>query len=403
MSYLDWIGPAVLPSLIISAVGLSSLLIFRRAPSSARHLTLASSFVALGVSTMAAWVKLPQAQVVGVSRVERVAAHASNHADLRWMWLALVPVAFTAGKYLLGLACLKAASKRYRVREGQLAGCLVICPSARTAYVYGVLAPTVVLPESYLSLEPEALEAIIRHEEAHVKQGDVLLIPIVAVLQGLFWWNPLIHLLAHRWRIESERAADDAVLAMGVAPQLYARQLLDLAQGMAGRAPLAGSALIGRGRMRNRILAVLNPNIRRKPMNNKKKWISVAACAGIALSLSVVAQARWSAAKLGAPAHQTGVQKAVSADTYMVQGVPIDGEGEWTTIRDGAGEPTTVPDRAGEWTTVPDGAKPTTFTATDAKGQAFKGKATGTGEVYDVQGYPLNPTTAQGSATRKPN
>ena len=49
---------------------------------------------------------------------------------------------------------------------------------------------------------------------------------------ALYWFNPLVWLLAARLGVEAERACDDAVLLAGVPPTEYADSLLAVARSL---------------------------------------------------------------------------------------------------------------------------------------------------------------------------
>jgi Zn-dependent protease with chaperone function len=326
MSYLDWIGPALVPIILLSFAGCAFVLVSARGSSSLRRLIAAAFLLSLAVVLGTHWIKVPVA-ATPITHVEQAAVQASIQArdSWSWQWLAFLPAAFVGIRHLTGLLSLVLSRRKFRKGPvGLTSDRLFICDRAKTAYAYGALKPTIVLPASYLDLEPAALIAIVRHEEAHLRQGDPTLIPIISLLQGLLWWNPFVHLLAHAWRIESERAADDAALASGIPPARYARHLIVLAQGLAGRTPLAGSAFIGRGRLKTRILAVVNPDVRRKKMKVSHKYMTITGCMAVALALSVAASARWNSAQT----NPSGVKPQEEArwEAVTVEGVPLQGK-----------------------------------------------------------------------------
>lgn len=306
MSYFEGIAPSLAPLVLLSGFGCAALIGAKRSSSSLRRLMASAFLLSLLVALATPWMHWPGAgSAASISElpftdVERAAANAARRAEdiWPWQWLAFVPALVVGIRHVLGVMALTWAKRRFQPGpEGLTADRLYVCRKAPTAYAFGWLRPSIVLPASYLNLDAAELVAIIRHEEAHLRQGDPTLIPVVNFLQGLLWWNPFVHLLGHAWRVESERAADDAALASGIPPKRYARQLIDLAQGLAGRPPLAGSAFVGRGRLKSRILAVVNPEIRRKSMKVSHKYLTITGCTTAALALSVVASARWSEAQ----------------------------------------------------------------------------------------------------------
>lgn len=80
--------------------------------------------------------------------------------------------------------------------------------------VIGVLQPRVVLPADFDRRYPlEQAVLVVEHERAHLAAGDVRLNLLVVVLRCLYWFNPLLHWAATRFRHDQEMACDAAVLA----------------------------------------------------------------------------------------------------------------------------------------------------------------------------------------------
>ncbi|KQY29915.1 hypothetical protein ASD38_11420 [Caulobacter sp. Root487D2Y] len=94
--------------------------------------------------------------------------------------------------------------------------------------VIGALAPKVVLPADFavrFTREEQAL--ILAHERNHLAVGDAQINALTTALQCLFWFNPLVHLGAHRLRVDQEIACDAAVLTrFPVAGRQYGEAML---------------------------------------------------------------------------------------------------------------------------------------------------------------------------------
>jgi beta-lactamase regulating signal transducer with metallopeptidase domain len=92
----------------------------------------------------------------------------------------------------------------------------------------GLLRARILLPqaaESWTTADTE-VEAILRHEIAHVVRRDNLMNLAASIVAILHWFDPLAWLALTRLRREAELACDDAVLRGGVRPSAYARILL---------------------------------------------------------------------------------------------------------------------------------------------------------------------------------
>jgi bla regulator protein blaR1 len=98
------------------------------------------------------------------------------------------------------------------VHEGVARACVARVADAGPLLL-GLLRPVIVVPgdfeERYTARERTL---ILAHEEVHLARGDVIANLLSAVLQCLFWFNPLIHLCVGRFRFDQELACDDVVL-----------------------------------------------------------------------------------------------------------------------------------------------------------------------------------------------
>jgi TonB family protein len=95
--------------------------------------------------------------------------------------------------------------------------------------VLGWLKPVVLVPASaFLALSPEALEALLVHELAHIRRGDFFANVVQTLAESLLFYHPAVWWLSRRIRQEREHCCDDAaVLACGD-PILYASALAGL-------------------------------------------------------------------------------------------------------------------------------------------------------------------------------
>jgi beta-lactamase regulating signal transducer with metallopeptidase domain len=131
---------------------------------------------------------------------------------------------------------------------------------------WGVLSPVVWLPPAADSWPSDVRNAVLSHELAHVRRRDAATQWIANVAVALHWFNPLVWIAARALRAERERACDDAVLALGAAPDDYASQLLDMVR-LLGRAagPAPAMAMARRSQFEGRLLAILDRAVSRAP------------------------------------------------------------------------------------------------------------------------------------------
>jgi TonB family protein len=83
------------------------------------------------------------------------------------------------------------------------------CPA-----LVGVWRPRIVLPADF-EQRYDAIERrlVLAHERMHSLRGDAQLNGFAAALRCVFWFNPLIHVAASRFRFDQELACDAAVIA----------------------------------------------------------------------------------------------------------------------------------------------------------------------------------------------
>jgi beta-lactamase regulating signal transducer with metallopeptidase domain len=91
--------------------------------------------------------------------------------------------------------------------------------------VAGLACQRIVMP-SELALEPVERALIRAHEWEHIRRGDVGVRNLLALVQCLFWFNPLIHMAASGLRLDQELACDEAVVRRLGRRRLYAETLL---------------------------------------------------------------------------------------------------------------------------------------------------------------------------------
>ncbi|WP_243321195.1 M56 family metallopeptidase [Geothrix sp. SG200] len=95
--------------------------------------------------------------------------------------------------------------------------------------VLGWLKPVVLVPAAaFLSLPPEALDALLAHELAHVRRGDFLANLAQTLAEAVLFYHPAVWWLSRRIRQEREHCCDDAAVRACGDPILYASALVGL-------------------------------------------------------------------------------------------------------------------------------------------------------------------------------
>jgi TonB family protein len=83
-----------------------------------------------------------------------------------------------------------------------------------TPAVTGLLRPRIVLPADFAArYTPEEQRLVIAHEQLHIERGDIPAQALATLIRCVFWFHPLVHLAAARFRFDQELACDAAVVA----------------------------------------------------------------------------------------------------------------------------------------------------------------------------------------------
>ena len=166
----------------------------------------------------------------------------------------------------------------------------------------GVLRPAVVLPEDAEDWTEERREAVLLHELAHIRRGDLATHLIAWVACSLYWFHPLVWLAARRLRHESERACDDLVLGAGTRASEYATHLLDIVRSAGrGTAPAAAVPMAQKSSFEGRLLAILEPGVARQALTARKKVAVAAGLALVVIPLAAMSPASSDLSAIGTP------------------------------------------------------------------------------------------------------
>jgi beta-lactamase regulating signal transducer with metallopeptidase domain len=118
-------------------------------------------------------------------------------------WAQVLTAAWLVGAVGLAGLILLAEMRFRRLARLGLAGPAIV----------GVAAPRLVTPFDYAERFSEAERGFIRrHERAHLQRGDNLANLVIAAVQVLAWFNPLVHVAGSLARLDQEAACDAQVL-----------------------------------------------------------------------------------------------------------------------------------------------------------------------------------------------
>jgi len=231
----------------------------------------------------------------------------------RWRWSSvmvgiwLAGVGLGLGRLLIGLLHLRRLAGRatpieagpWRQLADALAAALALRRSVRLlatdhpslVATWGWRRPVVAVPRGALAWPPERIRAVLAHELAHVARGDWQHQLTGEVIRAWHWVNPLAWHVRRRLLTESERASDDVALALGLDGTAYAAHLVDLARQLRSRPSpwLPAAAMARTSSLEGRVLAMLDPTIRRHPVSRPVRALGLGAAVAAAVPLALLA------------------------------------------------------------------------------------------------------------------
>jgi beta-lactamase regulating signal transducer with metallopeptidase domain len=205
------------------------------------------------------------ALAVAVVRLQRVRARAEVLVEPSW------------------LAALARAQRRLGFKHGTA---LLTSGELVSPVSWGVVRPIIIVDRA-AAADSERAEAIIAHELAHVERLDWLKLLAGRVATALFWFNPLVWMLARQAHQLSEEAADDAVLRAEIGRADYAELLLTAARHANRPALLAANGVApSRSSLARRVAHVLDASRPRGAARAGWACASLVAALGISAALA---------------------------------------------------------------------------------------------------------------------
>jgi beta-lactamase regulating signal transducer with metallopeptidase domain/HEAT repeat protein len=169
---------------------------------------------------------------------------------------------------------------------------LVMSDRIEMAFACRALSPTVVLPAAAASWTDDRRRAVLFHELAHVKRHDLLGHMLGRLACALYWFHPLVWTAARQLRAESERACDDLVLSCGARASEYAQHLLEMVTSVRNHgAPVMALPMARKKEFEGRMLAILDPGIRRASPGRVQAAAVIATIGALSLTVAAVAPA----------------------------------------------------------------------------------------------------------------
>jgi len=146
-----------------------------------------------------------------------------------------------------------------------------ICERIREAIVVGVLRPIVLLPGCWVTeMTPDALEAVIAHELAHIRRWDAWVNLLQRLIETLLFYHPAVWWLSYRLCLEREMCTDELAVKATGERMTYATTLELLGRKRLNLTPPQFGAAIGGGKMAllNRVRNILDIS----PSHERTRW-----------------------------------------------------------------------------------------------------------------------------------
>ncbi len=129
--------------------------------------------------------------------------------------------------------------------------------------LFGFLRPRLLLPPQFTrGFSDNELRHVFLHELGHVKRHDILVGWLMAALQVLHWFNPLVWVAFARMRVDRELACDALALSYGDPrnSQPYGRTILKLLENFCDpiKAPSLAGIAEDKKQMKERIVMIAN-------------------------------------------------------------------------------------------------------------------------------------------------
>jgi TonB family protein len=140
--------------------------------------------------------------------------------------------------------------------------------------VLGIRTPVLIWPSHLTTgLTASHIDAIVAHEVCHIARRDNLLASAQMIVSAVFWFHPLVWMIAARLVDERERACDERVLALGGRPATYAESILETCR-LCIASPVVNVSGVTGGHLKTRIARIMN-NAPTIPLGLAKKMVLV--------------------------------------------------------------------------------------------------------------------------------
>jgi TonB family protein len=208
-------------------------------------------------------------------------------AALAMQWVRLFRLAASAAPMtdarVRRLAADAAAALRLRRPPRLLQSSLVTIP-----ITWGARRPRILLPAAMPQWSEDRIRAVVVHEMAHVRRRDWVLHIAAEIACAIYWFNPLFWMARNELRRESERAADDVVVNLGIDGRDYAALLLDIVRTSRLAPPAGAVAMARRSDLAARIASLVAVAPNRRPSSRRTTMVTAGFTALVGVPLAAL-------------------------------------------------------------------------------------------------------------------
>ncbi len=175
-------------------------------------------------------------------------------------------------------ALLLARVENLRRRVGLRRVRVLTWPGLRSPIAFGTLRPTIALPADFAErFSPEAQDAMLAHELAHVAASDPFWLAIADVVLALAWWHPAVWWARRQLRAASEATADEASALVPGGRVALAESLVNFGRELAAPGWTRGLGVAGDGlksQLARRVTALLRPTTEWRAVRPARLWMA---------------------------------------------------------------------------------------------------------------------------------
>jgi len=145
----------------------------------------------------------------------------------------------------------------------------------------GQIAPTILLPIGWREWDAAKFQAVLAHEEAHIRRADWAIGVMARINCCVFWFHPLAWWLKRELALLAEYACDDLALSQMGDRREYARALLEIAYAMKsahGRLLMDAVPMAKETNVEKRMEQILDDSRMIPPAFGRRGWVALLMC-----------------------------------------------------------------------------------------------------------------------------